>query len=192
MLKAILLLVGAGFAVASCATPATVSGMVTAPAAAAPVPASLNRTVAVESVGGGRETNPMWTSQVGNAEFQEALTKSLQARGMHADNPAAARYALRATLMNLAQPMMGFDMTVSASVKYTMIDRQSQQMVYDRLIDSSHTATFGDAAIGVQRLRLANEGAIKKNIENFIADLEKSPPAPAPSRPARPARRTGS
>jgi hypothetical protein len=190
MLKVALLLIGAGLSVASCASPASVSGMVTTPAATAPVPASLNRAIAVETVGGGRETNPMWTSQVGNAEFQEALTKSLQARGMHADNVAAARYALRATLMNLAQPMIGLDMTVSASVKYTLVDKQSQQMVYDRLIDSSHTATFGDAAIGVQRLRLANEGAIKKNIENFMADLEKSPPAPPP--PARPAHRTGS
>jgi len=190
MLKYALLLIAAGFSVSSCAGPATVSGMVAAPTAAATAPPTLSRAIAVQTVGGGRETNPMWTSQVGNAEFQDALTKSLQARGMHADG-AAARYLLTVALVNLAQPMMGLDMTVSASVKYTLVERQSQTQVYDRLIDSSHTATFGDAVYGVERLRLANEGAIKKNIENFINDLSKSPPAPA-APPPRGARRTES
>src|SRR6185503_4700604 len=142
MLRYALLLIAAGLAISSCAGPATVTGMVATPVAATPVPPTLSRAIAVQTVGGGRETSPLWTSQVGNAEFQDALTKSLQARGMHAEG-AAARYLLSATLINLAQPLMGLDMTVSASVKYTLVERQSQRQVYDRLIDSSHTATFG-------------------------------------------------
>ena len=66
--------------------------MVAAPTAAATAPPTLSRAIAVQTVGGGRETNPMWTSQVGNAEFQDALTKSLQARGMHARHEFALAF----------------------------------------------------------------------------------------------------
>jgi hypothetical protein len=190
MLKHVVLLIGAACSIASCATPASVSGMAATPVAARPVPPSLSRAIVVEGVGGGRETNPLWTSQVGNAEFQEALAKSLQARGLYAENTAAARYALSATLVNLAQPTIGADMTVGASIKYTLVERRTRSQVYDRVVDSFHTATVGDAALGVERRRLASVGAIKKNIENFIEDLSRSPPAAAP--PPRGARRTGS
>ncbi|MEM7445696.1 MAG: hypothetical protein AAF414_20410 [Pseudomonadota bacterium] len=40
--------------------------------------------VEIEEVGCGQETNPLWTSEVGNAEFREALLVSLQNAGLAA------------------------------------------------------------------------------------------------------------
>ncbi len=170
---------------ANCATPAGVPGMVSMPTAAAPPPAAsaLAQSIAVESVAGGEETSPMWVSKVGNAQFQEALTKSLEARGLYAREGADARFALRVGLVSLAQPLIGLDMTVRSSVRYTLMNRATQQPVYDRVIDASHTATFADAAIGVERLRLANEGSIRKNVEAFLADLTQRAPTIAPEPP---------
>ncbi len=68
----------------------------------------------------------------------------------------------------MAQPLAGFDMTVKASVKYTLTDTQTGKKVFDEFVSTSHTATMGDTVIGVQRLRLANQGAIKKNIKALI------------------------
>ena len=42
-------------------------------------------------------------------------------------------------------------------------------------IKSAHTATAGDSLVGVTRLRLANEGAARKNIEAAIAAMGKLP-----------------
>ncbi|MCS6780659.1 MAG: hypothetical protein NZ555_13270 [Geminicoccaceae bacterium] len=39
------------------------------------------------------------------------------------------------------------------------------------LVIESYTATFADAALGVERLRLANEGSMRRNIETFIDRL---------------------
>ena len=40
-------------------------------------------------------------------------------------------------------------------------------------IKSSHTATMGDAFIGVTRLRLAVEGAVRENIRQGILEISK-------------------
>lgn len=67
--------------------------------------------------------------------------------------------------------MMGFDMTVGSTVRYSLIETQTRKEVYARVIQISYTAKMSDAFIGSQRLKLANEGAVKANIESFINDL---------------------
>ncbi|HEY7907177.1 MAG TPA: hypothetical protein VIC53_09710 [Wenzhouxiangella sp.] len=49
-------------------------------------------------------------------------------------------------------------------------------MVYERLIERAHTTKFSEAFMGVERLKLANEGAIRVNIESLISDLYKITP----------------
>lgn len=68
----------------ACAQPASYSAMVVDPqtlsqAFDAPQgPADSYRdAIVVAPVTGGKQTSPLWTSQVGNAEFQEALVRSL-------------------------------------------------------------------------------------------------------------------
>ena len=66
---------------------------------------------------------------------------------------------------------MGFDMTVGSTVRYSLIETQTRKEVYARVIQISYTAKMSDAFMGSQRLKLANEGAIKANIGSFINDL---------------------
>ena len=63
-------------------------------------------------------------------------------------------------------------MTVSSKVHYTLVDTRDNKTVYEKTIDTPYTAAFTDALMGVTRLRLANEGAIRKNIEALIRDLQ--------------------
>ena len=84
---------------------------------------------------------------------------------------AGSKYQLTADLTRLDQPMIGFDMTVGSSVRYSLIETQSRKEVYARVIQISYTAKMSDAFIGSQRLKLANEGSVKANIEAFIKDL---------------------
>lgn len=125
--------------------------------------------VSVGTVSGGRETNPLWTSQVSDDAFAEALRQSFAAHAMLATEQGDFR--LDAELVELSQPLAGFDMTVHAQVQYTLTNVQTGAVVFDQRIAESHTATVGDAFMGVERLRLANEGSIKTNIATLIERL---------------------
>lgn len=159
----------------ACAAEARVGAMTAAPPATAlPADSALHNSVTVRGVSGGEPTNPLWTSQVGNPEFQEALRQSLLAAGMLA--PAEGRYRLDAKLVKLDQPWIGFSYTVTSHVQYTLIDSTTSKTVWERTIDAPHTATMSDSMLGVERLRLANEGSIKANISMLIEALIKDAP----------------
>lgn len=112
----------------------------------------------------------MWKSQVGTPEFQQALTQSLQANTMLATG--APRYHLDANLENLDQPALGgFDMTVGSRIRYKLTDIATGKPAFEKAIETEYTANFSDAFAGVERLRLANEGSIKKNIGLFLEAL---------------------
>lgn len=141
--------------------------------------------VVVGSVTGGSETNPLMASQVDNPGFQGALTASLGKVGLKGPD-TGARYTLDANLLSLAQPMMGFDMTVTSTVLYRLTDTQTKTVAFEQHVVTPFTATFGDATIGVERLKMANEGSIRRNIETALSDMlrkVKAAPAAAPGTP---------
>lgn len=155
---------------AGCATPAAVEQMTVSLPITQTNPA-LKNSVAVADVTGGRDTNPMWTSQVSSDAFRRALEQSLESAGMFNKIVAGSKYQLTADLTRLDQPMMGFDMTVGSTVRYSLIETQTRKEIYARVIQISYTAKMSDAFVGAQRLKLANEGAVKANIEAFVKDL---------------------
>lgn len=165
-----LLAILAAAVLAGCATPAAVEQMSVSMPITQANPA-LKNSVGVADVTGGRETNPMWTSQVSSEAFKRALEQSLESAGMFSKIVAGSKYQLTADLTRLDQPMIGFDMTVGSTVRYSLIETQTRKEVYARVIQVNYTAKMSDAFIGSQRLRLANEGAVKTNIEAFIKDL---------------------
>lgn len=155
-----------------CATPArvdqmTVSGQPEQRIAATP----LRGNVAVRDVTGGRETNPMWMSNVSSDEFSQAIEGSMRIVGLLAPNRQAARYMLTAHLVSLDQPFIGLDMTVTASVRYSVVESAAGKEIFQKTITAPYTAKFSDAFAGVERLKLANEGAIRTNITQLIDDL---------------------
>jgi hypothetical protein len=153
-----------------CAAPARIDQMATysSPIAANP---KFKNGIGVSDVTGGKETNPMWTSQVSSIDFRRALEISLENSGMFSRVLAGSKYRLTADMVRLDQPMIGIDMTVSSTVRYSLIDMSSNKEVYGRVIQIGYTAKFSDSFLGAERLRLANEGAVKVNIQALIDDL---------------------
>ncbi len=128
----------------------------------------LQGTIELGGVGGGEETSPLWTSEVGTPEFRQALDQSLQVSGLLAQDPSAAAYMLEADLIEVDQPAVGFDMTVGSTVDYKVYNKTDDTLFYQKVITASYTADFSDALIAVKRLQLANEGSIKENISRFL------------------------
>lgn len=131
-------------------------------------PEALKQNIAVDNVSGGQRTNPAWTSEISNEAFGSALKQSLAHQNLLGDN---GRYRLKVELVNVDQPLFGLNATLNTSIRYTLVDRQTSQTVMSETVNASYTATIGDAFVGVTRLRLANEGSAKKNIQNFIERL---------------------
>ncbi len=177
-----LLLVGAAaIALSACAAPARVQHMAASAAFGSAEPnADLVEAVCVAGVTGGEETNPLWTSEVDNAGFRAALQQSLRNNRLAAGNDGACRYDLEANLLGLAQPAVGFDMEVTSHVNYTVTDRTSGDPYFLTTVTAAHTAPFSDSFLAVERLRIANEGSIRRNIGNFITQLLDYTPDPPP------------
>lgn len=157
--------------VAGCATPSQPQAMI---ATSAPALHGSKETVAV-SVSGGRETSSMGASQISDAAFAQALRDSIENSGLFAKavQGSDAPYRLEAFIGKVQQPFLGFDATVAMEVSYTLSEAPPEKKVWQKSIETSYTATVSDALVGVTRLRLANEGAARKNIEQAIAELSK-------------------
>jgi uncharacterized lipoprotein YajG len=151
-----------------CATPASQQAMtVDTSEVAIQTSEKLKGQVYVRNVTGGKETNPLWTSQVDSQSFKVALEQSLAAIGYKSDN-SSAKYKVDANIQDLNQPGFGLTFNVQSTVAYTVATDTGTNNVP---ITATGTATPSDAFIAIERLKIANERSIKENIKAFITRL---------------------
>ena len=129
----------------------------------------------VVEVLGGKETSAMWLSQISDEDFAHALRQSIEQSGLFAQalKDGSSKYLLQAFIAQMNQPLFGGDMTVSMEVNYHLARTELKQVVWRKAVYSTYTASFGDAIGGATRLRLANEGAARKNIEQAIQEMSQ-------------------
>lgn len=130
--------------------------------------AALQQQVRMGFVGGGTDTNPLAASEIETADFSEAVRQSLALRGLHSES---GKFELTVMLLRVDKPFGGLNMTVTTTVQYILKDSESDEVVFDETVVAPHTASMGDAFIGSTRLRLANEGSARKNIQGFMEAL---------------------
>jgi len=160
-------LVAATLQLTGCATNAKSDAMVATPAVAVHK-SSADVSVAVS---GGKETTKMGASQVSNDNFAQALRDSITQSGLFSKVADSGRYKLTAFIGKVDQPVMGFSMTVKMEVSYTLVDTSSGKTVWTENVANEYTAQASAAFAGITRLRLANEGAAKGNIQKAISDI---------------------
>lgn len=169
-LRKLALVAALGLVTAACAQPARTSAMIADVSQNAVLVdgSPLKNSVELSVVTGGKKTDPMWISEVSNEDFSSALRLSLKQHTMLSE--ANGPLVLTTTLISLEQPIMGFDMTVTSTVRY-QVAHATNGSVFDGTIKTPYPANFSDAALGAERLRLANEGTIRTNIKPFIDAL---------------------
>ena len=172
ILRNVLIGLAGCLALSACAEPAKRENM---QVAALTDPAGLNPALAgavcVGEVKGGEETDPLLQSEVDDAGFRGALVASMRNQGLLAGSDDACGYRVDANILGVGQPIAGLDMTVTAYVNYTVIDRASGDPYLLATVTTPHTARFGEAFLGMDRLRMANEGAVRANIREFLTRL---------------------
>ncbi len=159
-------------ALAACAQPGNMAATIEGGEAAF-VGSPLQSRVEIEAVEGGRDVNILLMPGVGTEEFAAALLESLQTAGLASAD--IGRFQLSATIEELNQPPIGAGLTVTSVVRYVIVDQLNDQTIFDELIESSYRASFGDSLVYLDRLRLANEGAIRANIADFLQRLADTP-----------------
>ncbi len=149
---------------AACATPQAMT-VETAPAVNAN-PKYRNAMV-VRAVSGGQVMNALTIMGVANEPFKAALEGSLAANGLLAQ-PGSAKFQIDAEILNLDQPLFGLDLDVTAYVSYK-VSGPGVAATYP--IKTTARATFSDSPLAADRMRVANERAMKQNIGQFLQSL---------------------
>jgi len=127
------------------------------------------------SAHGGHETSGLGKAQVSDEALADALVESLNNSGtfskvIHGDD---ADYLLNVTIIELIQPSFGASFSVTLEIAWSLIRKDNKEVVMRESIESSSTATMGDALIAVTRLRLATEGAVRENIRLGLEKITK-------------------
>jgi hypothetical protein len=148
-----------------------------APDAAFGADHQLHNSVGVDQVQGGSETNPLWVSNISNTEFRAGLEQSMRNAGLLAADGASARYRVTANLQDLQRPLAGFDFTVTMTVRYSVVEVASGEVIFDDVVSASGVGRMSDSLIGVERLRYANEASARQNIGEFLRRLRERVPA---------------
>lgn len=124
-------------------------------------------------VEGGSSTDPLGFSPVSNEAFAEAVGNSIIGLKLFSEvrNDGVGDYLLRIQIFSIEQQPIGFNLTTYVEVGWNLVDVVTDKRVMRKIINSSYTATVGEAFAAVKRTRLATEGAVRKNIEKGIQEI---------------------
>lgn len=116
-----------------------------------------------------------WASMIRSTTFREAVSQSIQKSGLFATvlKTPDANYLLEITKVRSDEPALGFNMTVDLVTRWVLKKRDSNEVIFQGNVSTTHTATMGEAFAGAKRLRLANEGAARANIKEGLRRLSQ-------------------
>lgn len=162
----------------ACATSASSSDMTVGPAELlnlpseqVPRPGSL--ALEVREVRGGRGTDPMASPQISAPEFADALSQSFRRVGILAPDGASA-LAVEADLLRLDSPGKTNESPAYITVAYQVFRPGQAEPVFRTTIRSGYVVPMRAAPTGVGRIRVALEGAARKNIAALLGQLAQA------------------
>jgi hypothetical protein len=158
--------------VSGCAHPIKTTAMMTVKEAqiAKPHPYSV-----VVSAEGGRTSDSAGLLPVSNETFVEALANSIVETKLFSEvkKGEGGDYLLNINIFSLEQQPFGLDLTARMEVGWTLVNAATGKQIMRKVISSSYTATVGDAFVAIKRLRLATEGAVRKNIKEGMEQISE-------------------
>jgi hypothetical protein len=131
-------------------------------------------TVKVEVVGG-RETHPLWTSQISDSAFTEALNSAIVRSGVFAAvaKDEKADYFLDVTILHYDQPVIGIDFDVNMVTQWELSKAGQYKRIWMDTVSTTCRAKLCEALWTNERLRKANEGVVRTNIQEAIKRLSE-------------------
>ena len=78
------------------------------------------------------------------------------------------------SVLSIKNPMFGLDLTAETRVRWQIFNADSKEEIFNSVISSSHTSTVGDSLVAAQRLKMANQEALRKNIEMALKAISNN------------------
>jgi hypothetical protein len=158
---------------AGCASGAHKENMAAAPLATTK---KLPYSVYVEAKGGA-ETGAMDSSNVSSADLKAAIEESITKSNLFKSvvQGKGGDYDLTVTVTQLDKPLFGGAFTVTLETGWALTKASDKSVVMRKAVRSSHTAQMSDSFVGVTRLRLALEGAVRNNIAQGLQAISELP-----------------
>jgi hypothetical protein len=163
----------------ACQRAAESGGMVSAeiPAALIPEDPALLSGIGIGTVKGGRTDGVLARAEISDADLRKAVTESLSRQGLLATGEPRYRLDVRlvSARQGLAELLFGLDVTVTATITYTLSDVRTATPVFVERVDAGGTARTRDYFDEGQRSRVAAERAVSGNIGRFLNRLYALP-----------------
>ena len=130
-----------------------------------------------------RDVPPANSTDISAQMFSEAVQESLRKTQLFASIALGpeADYTLLVDILNVSMPGAGLDMTSTFLARWQVTRAGAEKPVFEEFLETSHTATTGDAFAGGNRARMAIEQAARENIAEGlrrISALESLAPTP--------------
>ena len=78
------------------------------------------------------------------------------------------------SVLSIKNPMFGLDLTAEARVRWQIFNADSKEEIFNAIFSSSHTSTVSDNIVAAQRLKMANQEALRKNIEMALKAISNN------------------
>jgi hypothetical protein len=128
-------------------------------------------------VEGGKPTNPIVASQIGNDEFAGAVADTMLEAGLFSSASTTSAqdcaFRLNVALGNRTAPGFGYNTKVDLEATWRLTDLRAQVTVFEESVSSSCEVRFRATWDGVKRFRLANECAAKANILDALSRISR-------------------
>jgi len=133
---------------------------------------SITGQIRVEYVSGASNTGNVYHFGLSNKEFKKSMEVSLRSYYLLAVESKPS-YNLTASFLSVDYPSMGSDLYFDSEVRYVLVSRNDNKIVFDKIIKSKGVATIQDAFLSTTRLKIAAERAAHRNIKLFLSELEQ-------------------
>lgn len=123
--------------------------------------------------GGGSATGAMDSSNIADADLQAAIEDAIRNSRLFTAiiQGSGGDYELGVNITQLNKPVFGATFTVQLETAWSLTKVADRSVVFRKAVQSSGTATMGDAFAGVTRLRLAVEAAARDNISQGLTAI---------------------
>lgn len=119
---------------------------------------------------GGAQTGAAESSNIANADLKASIEDAVVQSKLFKSIVQSSNgdFELSVRIITLSKPLFGGTFTVEMETAWSLTKLSDHSVVMRKSVQSSGTATMGDAFAGVTRLRLALEAAARNNIEQGL------------------------
>lgn len=126
-------------------------------------------------VTGGRATESIGLPQISNDAFDGAITETLIKAETFAKVRAekVGNYELNVIIFNVQHPSSEASASVTMETGWTLTNRLTGEIVWQKALRSTYTASSDSDLTFVGRLKKAAEGAAKDNIKQGVTEISR-------------------